>query len=605
MPKKEGLVKSHEIRPSVQVHAAQDSTSVSFYQMMINDVKTFLVADPAKINRYVIFDNMPKLDPELGVALEMITFSVLNSYEGPAIKEGYEPKTKGFLETVQSILGEINFSTNLPEIVRGLVENGDVIWRIHKKGEEESMVSSLELLPTYAVTIIDKAFENDPEKNPIIRKKEFYLVGENKSQNTTNSLKAGSTVTGAGNKAVGEAQARIPSEEILHFSMMPKGNFQKDIFGRDTYGIWGISPFESLVFVLKLKLALTLDYLRWSRTGLPRWDAALDLSEVMNIANYQGSQADRLSQAREAANEIFEEFRRKLYYKDDDANSPTYNQDLPIETDHMWIHGTNVTIDQKGGVAAEPKYLEVIKKCNMSISSALGVPLSLFGYESGSTYAIGYITREFMTSIGGGLLKCIESTVEEYIKQVMISRGMSFVNEDFDNLLLKYKVNDTENLKADLEIKKLQITLAGDAYDKGIISKNEARAIIGLDPVEGGDEFKAPAQNPLDMLSMLKGQSKESAFISYLKDSELGHHDCKLHGHDATAISRPNPGLSPMEIGLESSLIRDYNKAVEGFAERAMKVLDGIGKGAIQEEPDKIDDVDDSPRQVKDKKGLT
>jgi hypothetical protein len=70
--------------------------------MMINDLKSFLVADPARTNKYVIYDVMPRLGPELGVALQMITFSVLNSYQGPALKEGYKPSRADFLIDVEN-----------------------------------------------------------------------------------------------------------------------------------------------------------------------------------------------------------------------------------------------------------------------------------------------------------------------------------------------------------------------------------------------------------------------------------------------------------------------------------------------------------------------
>lgn len=617
-------LKTHDIKPTVEFHAQNTQTSISFYQMMINDLKSFLVADPARTNKYVIYDVMPRLDPELGVALQMITFSVLNSYQGPALKEGYKPSREDFVSDVENILAEIKFSTNLPEIVRGLVKNGDVVWRLFRRGAS-STIDKVELLPTYAITIIDNDFEKDPENNKVIRKRENYLVGErSKDQIKKPSLQPviqtsqGTPTTEVATvpQKVGEARVRIPAEEVLHFSMMSQGNYQKDIFGRDTYGIWGISPLESLVFVLKMKLALNLDYLRWSRTGMPRWDAALDLTEVMNLMNYQGSNQERLKQARDMANDIFEEFRKKLYYTDNDPNSPTFGQELPIETDHMWIHGTNVTLEQKGGQSEAPvQYLEVIKKCDMSICSALGVPLSLFGYESGSTYAIGYITQQFMTSMGGGLLKCIESTVEDFLRAEMKARKMDFIEADFDNLILKYKVNDTETLKAELEVKKLQISLAGEAYDKGIVTKNEAREILGLPPVEGGDEFKEPPANPLEGLlgagpgeqkppqekqqNKEEGKDKEpkaseqSEWMRYMTDEELHvphiHHnaEAKATGTEATregAIGAETSPLSPVELKLETDLLNEYNQAVQKFAAGAVKLLDGI----TNQEPEEI-----------------
>jgi hypothetical protein len=274
----------------------------------------------------------------------------------------------------------------------------------------------------------------------------------------------------------------------------------------------------------------------------------------------------------------------------------------------MWIHGTNVTVEQKGGQSEAPvHYLEVIKKCDMSICSALGVPLSLFGYESGSTYAIGYITQQFMTSIGGGLLKCIESTVEDFLRAEMKARKMDFSEADFDNLILKYKINDTETLKAELEVKKLQISLAGEAYDKGIVTKNEAREILGLPPVEGGDEFKEPPANPLEgLLGAGPGEQKspqgkqqdkeegkekgpkageQSESMRYMTDEELHgphihhHAGAKVSGEEAImeeATGAETSPLAPVELKLEIDLLKEYNQAVQQFANGAIKLLDGI-----------------------------
>jgi hypothetical protein len=623
-------LKTSDISPTSQIHAVQTQSAQTFYQLMANDLKTFLVSDPAYTNRYVMFDIMPRLDPELQVAVQMIVYTVINSYEGIDFDdENYVASDSEFLDNVKQILAECHFSTLLPDIIKYLVRDGDVIWRVHRLGEPGSLIKELELLPTYAVTIVDSKFKSDPEKYPVIRDREIYLVSEQATDDpsrpsllpklvtdSTSPVSQSMFSTGTLKNKVGKALETLDPEEILHFSLGSTGNFQKDIFARDTFGIWGVSPMESLVFILKLKIACNLDYLRWSRTGLPRWDASLDLTEVMNLQNYQGSNMERLKQARDKASEIFDDFKRRLYYVDDDPASPTYGQEQPIETDHMWIHGTNVALEQKGGIAAETKYLEVVKKCDMSICAALGVPLSLFGYEAGSTYAIGYVTKQFMSSFGGGLLKCVESTIEDFLRDEMKTRSMNYLEEDFDHLILKFKVDDTEVLKAQMEVDRGKSEIITSAWEKGLITKNEAREELGWDPIgPEGDVFKteptpadlfgglpgmggAPGQEPgqpesapgqesgqpaqgkgevapgKDKKEMAPGEGEEAPpkghMIDYLSDGQLHHHAAPGGLED---LGSP---LAPVELKLETDLIKDYNAAVEKFAENAIKLLDDI-----------------------------
>ena len=206
---------------------------------------------------------------------------------------------------------------------------------------------------------------------------------------------------------------------------------------------------------------------------------------------------------------------------------------------------------------------------------------------------------------------------------------MDFTEADFDNLLLKYKVNDTETLKAELEVKKLQITLAGDAYDKGLITKNEARAILGMPPVDDGDEFKQPAANPLEgpMLDGgfggqgqqgqkppqkgkeeeegKEGEEKEgkekqqkpkpgeqSQMFSYMTDEELHN---QIHHHEGDAA---RSALAPVELGLETSLIQEYNQAVKSFADGAIEILQSMD-GSGPEEPGPDEGPDAGVQKVK------
>jgi len=558
---------------SIGFHSlGSDDSTGNFYQIMINDMKRFLVADPGVVNKYVLFESMGKIDPEVRDAITMVSFTVMNSYEGVELTEKYTPTDENFLLNVQTILAEVRMSNKLSDWIRLLITNGDVIYRIWRENQAEpNRITKLELLPAYSVTIMSKKYEKAPEKEKVIKRRDSYLVSEcqlnastetggNITINPSTAATTGGT-SGEGAKFIGKgnAEAEIKAEDILHLSFQPEGNSCLDVMGRETFGVWGCSPLETLIFTLKLKVAISLDYLRWSKNGLPRWDYTLSLGEALNLQNYPGSYAQKLKAAREAAREIFREFEGQLYYIDNDQNSPTYNKRLPIEVDHAFVHGENVTGDMKGGIAAQPGYLSVIEKCDRSICSALGVPLSLFGYESGSTYAIGYITASFMASFGGGLLKSVETSLEDFLRSEFQRRGFKYEEIDFDNLNIKFKVDNSQALTAQLALEAQKLNYAVSGYGGQIMTLNEARAKLELPPVEGGDEFlKTPTAKLGDM-------SFED-FMSGMSTSKVQSLRPHFGAHDA--------GLPELEPDLETNIIVAYQKAVNGYMEKLGKALD-------------------------------
>jgi len=519
------------VTPELKFHGSGPDNKVTFYQMMMYDIKQFLSSDPSVINRFVLYDLMEKLDPELKTALTMISYIVSNSYVGPRIKQPpeefqkimeYKPSNPEFIDQVDAILSEMGFSARLPALVRMLIRDGDVYYRIHRDGKA---ITKLELLPAGAVTIMDSSFKANPEDaGYVIRSEDEFYLNETLTPQTPGASQEIPTpraplygklpgVSGSNAIAsyVGQAMTTLPKEEVLHFAYEKEGHACRDILNRNTFGVYGFSPLETLIFTLKLKMAITLDYMLYSRTGLPRWDFTIDLSEVMNLENYVGDYETRLKDARNNAREIFSEFERQLYYIETDHNSPHYGQNVPLEADHAFIHGSDVNVDQKGGRPAATQYLEVIKKCDMSICSVLGVPISLFGYESG-TYAIGYITRAFMLSFGGGLLRSIENDMKSFLIEEFKRRKIKFSPQDFDKLEFEYYVDDSDSISLHAELEKARLNIAVQGYVNGILSKNEARARVGYEEVEGGDEFRdVPPMNNAQIGSETGGLNPEGA----------------------------------------------------------------------------------------------
>jgi len=61
--------------------------------------------------------------------------------------------------------------------------------------------------------------------------------------------------------------------------------------------------------------------------------------------------------------------------------------------------------------------MNFLKECNRAISSAMGVPLILFNYNEGNTYATSKISAKFLAGYGGGLLRTIEIDTKEMLQK--------------------------------------------------------------------------------------------------------------------------------------------------------------------------------------------
>ena len=482
-----GLIKTHS-----ELYALSSGSGggggtysrVNFNSMAISDIRKFLSADPVKVNKYNMYHQMMVIDPEIRAAIKMISYIVSNSYLGPGYKSimdvaresAYIPESEDSLKIFQNFLSEIQFRRWLPIIVRGLIRDGNVYLRVHR--DQNGKIISLELLPASVVTVIDKNWFI--KKDGVIRGRDYYIVNEDMINLTIIDPDKQPDISAIDERI-------IPASDVLHFGLDWEDSMQKDIRGRNTLGVYGNSPLESLIFVVKMKLALMLDYMLYSRTGLPRWDFTIDLTNVMNLQNYIGDYYSRLREARSLAQEIFREFESQLYYIDTDPGSPTYGELLPTEADHMFIHGSDVSVEQKGGIPASSQFLEVIKKCDMCICSVLGVPLSMFGYESGSTYAVSYITKSFMLSLGAGMLKEIELTLKDFMLSELQRRGIQISLTDLDHMELKFVVDDSDVVKQRIDLEKAQMAIAIQSFVNGILTLNEARKRLGYDPVENGD----------------------------------------------------------------------------------------------------------------------
>lgn len=474
--------------------------AISVSRTIVRDLRNFLLMDVKYSNRFQIYREAAKFDNTVALALSYVPMTVKNSYVGVSIdpkatKDGFRP-TEGFLDNVNQILSEIQFTSKLEEIITSLLQDGIYVGRLHlgskatvdDSGEVpsfkfEGRIDHMESLPIENVTLVDdETYSNKADllrSDWVIRKVDHILVNEGYD---SKGKKVGAAP--AGSKL--NAEVHLFPKEVLIISYQNEHHAQIDQNNRTTFGIWGKSPIDSVMVFIKGKITSFIDFLRWQHNAAPRWHHQLLLKELLNPDNFGGD----VEKAKEEATRIFQEHKRSLYYTDDDPNSITYKQSLKSEPDEAFVTTDDINIDFKGGTGSNIQVIDIFQLCDRQISNRFGVSLVLSGYEEGSTYAVGKVSASFMSKMGNGLIRSIEDDVKKFLQNEFLYRGLQSNPDDWENMFLELETDDSEIVEATSLRKEKDAAILGSMASalSGLISGGIITADQAFDILQNGPE---------------------------------------------------------------------------------------------------------------------
>lgn len=409
-------------------------------------------------NKYDVYRNMEEFDSEISSALTRISAVVAKAYDRPAIKKGGNDK---LLEDVKEVLGELDFEQILPNIVHDLSRDGDVVQvpaKLFKRASHSlKVIDGVNPVPMNILTIVDDGVEKGMKPTYVIRDRDTYLLNETLQH-------PGVTET-----------AQYPGDIVWHISLNNRGNWAKDLLSRNTFGVWGNSPLESLKNMVRWKYQSIRDDIAWRHENVPRMDHSIPLDAILDINLYSGTMEERISAAQDMADGILSAYQAGL-------TNPNAS-DTSIDVTQGYVHDANTIVKQVGGNNTYADCMEIVKKVDMSIATRLGIPLSALGYESNSSYAIGKVTVTFMNTFGLQLLSAIQIGTFDFVKRILAARGITYTKKEWNALYLNYNVTDFAELK---EIIEAWTT----AYKHGVSRLGESREGIGLNPISPEDDPK-------------------------------------------------------------------------------------------------------------------
>ena len=421
-----------------------------------------------KKNKYDVYREIVEFDNEVSGGLMRIAAVVEKAYDGPGLKPDGNEK---LFSLVTQILDEMRFNKILGSTVISLGRDGDVInipmglpTGMSKKKALKSPIQEMKPLPTNILTITDKGTpKNGMDQGYVIRDRDKYLLNE------------GDIGSGIGPVYDGR--------NIWHVSLGARDNWTLDIKNRSTYGLWGISPLHSLISSIRWKAQSIRDDISWRHANVPRFDHSVPLGAVLDLNEYTGTVEERIEKAQRIADDILDDYRSGMVNNEDDSRYPSQDAETVMDVNQGFIHDSETNVTQVGGHHTYADCLPIVEKVDGSIASKLGLPISAFGYEKGSSYAIGKVTSGFMNTFGLHLLNSIQEGTFDFIRRVIGQRtNERFEESEWDKIYLKYTVTDFEELKT-------RVDAWGLAYKDGLARLGEARNGIDLPPVEeNGDE---------------------------------------------------------------------------------------------------------------------
>lgn len=449
---------------------------------LVHTIDNFLKITPpesnkvvSKRNKYDLYRAMTEFDNELEAARIRISAVVKKAYAGVSMKpDGNE----ALLEDVKEVLAELQFDRFLGFIIQDLIKDGDVILSPKNiKGSGDPLVKlmgGVEPLPINILTIVENEMPASvADDRFVIRNRDKYLLNESKNN-----------VYKRDNNFV----EMLDGGYIWHMSLNYHTAWVTDIMGRATFGVWSISPLESLKAMIRWKFQSIRDDVAWRHANVPRFDHTVDMSAVLDINDYTGSTDERITSAQAAGQDLLDAYRDSLITDDSASIYPGRDVDVTMDVDQGFIHDDLIKIAQVGGHNTYADCLPIVQKVDQSIAAKLGVPLSALGYEEGSTYAIGRVTVTFMNTFGTFLLSGLETGTFDFIRRILESRKKIYSPEDWDNIFLDYNVTDFEELKLTIDAWK-------GAYEGGIVTLGEAREALGKPPLEESAIDEDPINN--------------------------------------------------------------------------------------------------------------
>jgi hypothetical protein len=339
------------------------SSNVSAAQSIVSNMSGYItdLSQWEKMNDADIYEQMYVWEAVVGGAIDRISTLVKQSVSGCIVKdigEALDPSEIAMRAEANALMDELEIRDLFESIAEILLIHGNVFLL-------ENDDKSLTILPNkYCSFIEDTSQAGNSNVEKIIMQPNYLAFNEKEDSELE-------IIT-------------YPAEKITHIKYKNTPIFMKDEMGRNTFGMYAVSPLHRSVLLVWWKRQLMiLDVLfRWRM--VPREHHKID-SEIFSLAGRQGSQAERLSAAQADAELYISNYIKNLKQQMPDQGYVTTDS-VDIDTIQMQ-RGTSYTDSNP-----------LMAQLDTMITAGINVPMSMINGSNAGSFASELVISNYVSS---------------------------------------------------------------------------------------------------------------------------------------------------------------------------------------------------------------
>lgn len=379
-------------------------------------------------NKFDLYDNMVKLDPELNGAVRSVSLTA-NNYRIDYAKA----KNASIRAAIAEMVDRVDFDDFLINALRNLQVYGNDINKL--VGRTGVGITAIQNLPIRQITIVDNRGANGlpftADENSPIMSNDFYILREQ-----------------------GIETMVFPRSEIVHLRTDYKSNWFEDTKLRQTYGVWGQSRFSSLEQVVRVKYNSMNNRIALE-DSMTKQFITIDKSAIEHITD-PDEQAERLGIIMDEVVKLFEGLR---------------GDQMPILPSYVSLHHVDLhnTIPDNSG------FLDMV---GANVAAVLHVPRVAAGQEKGSTFAATYNANMWANTAISRLQSIVKQGVMQLFSKQLELKGIRHQMKDLPEFMF-------EPIAEESPIESMKRAVMG--YQAGILTLNQSLDLIGMQPENDGD----------------------------------------------------------------------------------------------------------------------
>ncbi len=388
-------------------------------------------------NKFDLYDNMVKLDPELNGAVRSVALTA-NNY-----RINYDKAKNGAIRNaIAEMVESVDFDDFLINALRNLQVYGNDINKL--VGRTGVGITAVQSLPIRQITIVDNRGANGlpftADENSPIMSNDFYILREQ-----------------------GIDTMVFPRAEIVHLRTDYKSNWFEDTKLRQSYGVWGQSRFSSLEQVVRVKYNSMNNRIALE-DSMTKQFITIDKSAIEHITD-PDEQSERLGIIMDEVVKLFEGLR---------------GDQMPILPSYVSLHHVdlNNTIPDNSG------FLDMV---GANVAAVLHVPRVAAGQERGSTFAATYNANMWANTAISRLQSIVKQGVIRLFSKQLELKGIPHKIKDLPEF-------NFEPIAEESPMESMKRSVMG--YQAGILTLNQSLDIIGMQPESVGNSRIEKSSKP-------------------------------------------------------------------------------------------------------------